>query len=404
MHVVRRSPALSRLAIAEVVSPLGDAMATIAVILHLQAAGGTGTTVAAVMFAEAIPPVLSPIAGAVADRARDPRRLIAAGALLQAAVIGTTALALPRGVPLGLLAVLLFLRAVIDTATAPALQSIVPAVIDDADLPSANSVVAAARETGSILGPPAAGLVFAAAGASWALAIDAVTFLVVIPLVLSLPASRGPAGDEPIAAVGRWRDDVRDGLQTLWRTPVLRAVAIGFWATVFFAAPDDLVLPFLGRDEFASSPLEIGLVIAAASVGLVLAAPFVAAIARRLGSPAAAITAGGITVGIGNLLTAFAPGAGAAFVTQTVRGGGTALFDAAGVRTLVQRTTPAPLLGRVFANLYGGVGVCAALGYVIGGPLLDATSPRAMFVVIGLGGLAGTATCSVLLRRARPRT
>ena len=400
MHVVRRSPALARLALAEVISPMGDAMATVAVILHLQAEGGTGSTVAAVMFAEAIPPILAPIAGTVADRARDPRRLIATGALLQAVVIGATALALPAGVPLVALAALLFVRALVDTATAPALQSIVPAVIDDADLPSANSIVAAAREMGSILGPPAAGLVFAAAGASWALAIDAATFLVVIPLVLALPASRSPVETE----VAKWRDDITAGMRALWRTPVLRAIAIGFWVTVFFAAPDDLVLPFLGRDEFGASPFEIGLIIAAASVGLVLAAPFVAAIARRLGSPAAAITAGGLVVGVGNLLTAFAPGVGAAFATQCVRGSGIVLFDSAGVRTLMQRTTPARLLGRVSANLYGGVGVCAALGYLFGGPMLDATSPSTMFVIIGLGGLAGTLMTAVLLRRARLQT
>jgi MYXO-CTERM domain-containing protein len=43
--------------------------------------------------------------------------------------------------------------------------------------------------------------------------------------------------------------------------------------------------------------------------------------------------------------------------------------------------------------------VAAALSYTIGGPLLDATSPRLLFVVIGLAGLVGVAAGAGLARR-----
>ena len=59
------------------------------------------------------------------------------------------------------------------------------------------------------------------------------------------------------------------------------------------------------------------------------------------------------------------------------------------------------MLGRVLANVYGGVGVAAAAGYLLGGPVLDATSPRTAFVIVGFGGLAGAAVTAVLLRKAR---
>jgi predicted MFS family arabinose efflux permease len=71
------------------------------------------------------------------------------------------------------------------------------------------------------------------------------------------------------------------------------------------------------------------------------------------------------------------------------------------VSACLQRTTPPRLLGRVLANVYGGVGVAAATGYLIGGPIVDATSPRAAFVIVGCGGLAGAAITAVLLRNAR---
>ena len=41
--------------------------------------------------------------------------------------------------------------------------------------------------------------------------------------------------------------------------------------------------------------------------------------------------------------------------------------------------------------------------YLLGGPWLDATSPRIAFVIVGCGGLAGAAVTAVLLRKARRR-
>lgn len=52
----------------------------------------------------------------------------------------------------------------------------------------------------------------------------------------------------------------------------------------------------------------------------------------------------------------------------------------------------------MLANLSSGVGVAAALSYAIGGPLLDATSPRVVLVIIGLAGLAAVALGAVLAR------
>ena len=68
---------------------------------------------------------------------------------------------------------------------------------------------------------------------------------------------------------------------------------------------------------------------------------------------------------------------------------------------LVRRSA---LLGRVLANIYGGVGVAAAAGYLIGGPVVDATSPRTAFMIVGCGGLAGAAVTALLLRNARRRS
>jgi hypothetical protein len=101
---------------------------------------------------------------------------------------------------------------------------------------------------------------------------------------------------------------------------------------------------------------------------------------------------------LGNLLTGLAWALVAAFAMQFVRGAGIAATET-GHNTLIQRVVPEPLLGRVFGNLYGAVGVAAGLSYVAGGLVLDATGPRFVLIAAGAGGLLVTGIVAVLLPR-----
>ena len=391
--VLRRSPGFARLAATEVISPLGDAMGTVALILHLQRVEGTGTAVATVLVAESLPPLLSPWLGALADRYAG-RRLLVVCAVAQAAVVVALAVSLPGIVGLFALALV---RATFAAVAAPAVGAAVPALVDDEDLPAANSLLGGGRELGSIFGPALAGLLFAWVGVRWVLAVDAATFLLTVPLFAALPLARRPVpadGDEE--PIGTVRADALAGMRELWQAPVLRALAIGFWLTVLASASDDLILVFLASDSLGAGPAATGVLLAAASVGLVVGLLAVARWGRRI-SPLTAVLVGFAVTSLGNLLTAAAPFVAAAFATQLVRGGGIALLEA-NIRTFVQRNVRRAMLGRVLANLYGGVGVAAAAGYVIGGPLLDATSPRTMFVIIGVAGLLASAVAALLVR------
>jgi MFS family permease len=95
--LVRRSPGLAGLLAAQTISPLGDAMAMTALILHVQRTTGSATAVGLLLFAQAIPPLAAPLAGVIADRF-NPGRLLAVGWLTQAILAGLVALLLP---PLG---------------------------------------------------------------------------------------------------------------------------------------------------------------------------------------------------------------------------------------------------------------------------------------------------------------
>ena len=390
--LVRRSPGLAGLLAAQTISPLGDAMATTALILHLQRTTGSATAVGLLLFAQAIPPLTAPWAGVIADRF-PPARLLSAGWLVQAVLAGLLALLLP---PLGALLAVVFVLALAGTPLTAAVGRCIPAVVADDDLVAANALRSGMQELGTVLGPPLAGLLFAASGARLVLGLDALTFLVVVPLALRLPALPRDTEGRPRTSFAR---DARDGLAFVWRTPSVLAIALGFWLVVLFSAPDDLILPFLATLTFRAGPVAVGVLLAAASAGLLAGLPFVGPAGRRLGVTGT-IVAGFAIMATGNLLTAAAPWLIAAVAAQVLRGLAIPLADSH-VTTYLQRTTPPDMLGRVLANVYGGVGVAAAAGYLLAGPVVDATSPRTAFVLVGCGGLAGAAVTAVLLRKAR---
>jgi MFS family permease len=174
----------------------------------------------------------------------------------------------------------------------------------------------------------------------------------------------------------------------------VRVVGLGFFAVVVCNGVDDVALVFLPAESLGGRPSDAGLLLAAVGVGLFAGYALVAR-AQRVGMVTLLI-AGFAVSSAGNLLTGLAWAVAAAFTVQAVRGIGIAALDVA-VNTIIQRTVRPDLLGRVFGSLYGAVGVAAAVSYVGGGLLLDATSASLTLVIAGAGGLIVTAVVSLAL-------
>jgi MFS family permease len=185
----------------------------------------------------------------------------------------------------------------------------------------------------------------------------------------------------------------RTGIRYIWNHRILRPFAVAFVVAVAFTAVDDVALVFLGRDTFAAGDSSISLLYAASGIGLLLG--FALLVARTTRFPAVTVAIAGFALSsAGNLLTGLSPVIAAAFAMQLVRGVGISLVEV-GTTTLVQRTVPRHLLGRVFANLYGAIGLAAGLSYIVGGRLLDSISAGTVLAVGGAGGCAVTAVLAV---------
>jgi MFS family permease len=383
---------------ARAVSYLGDSLGLVALMLHVAETTGQALAVAVLLLAGDFAPALfGPLAGTVADRL-DRRRVMIGCELVQGALVVAVALWLPS-LPLPLLLVLVGLRAVAGQVFQPASRAAVPAVVAERDLERANAAVGVATNGGETLGPLVAAVALPLLGVRGVLVVDAASFLVSAALLGFLPAlarpGRGPGPRPSFLA------DAAGGLRYLRGQAVVRVVALGYVAVVACTGIDDVALVFLATGTFGAGGSAVGLLLAAVGIGLLTG---YALLARARTPPATGLLLAGFAVSsAGNLLTGLAWAVAAAFAVQAVRGLGIAATDVAAT-TLVQRTVPADLQGRVFGSLYGGIGVAAALSYLLGGLLLDRTTPRVAFVAAGAAGLVATGATALALRRAVQRS
>jgi MFS family permease len=366
--------------------------------LHVAETTGQALAVAWLLLAgDFAPALLGPLTGTVADRL-DRRRVMIGCELLQGALVVVIALWLPA---LPLLLVLVGLRAIAGQVFQPASRAAVPSVVPERDLERANAAVGVATNGGETLGPLVAALLLPVLEVRGVLLVDAASFLVSAALLGLLPPLAGAGGGDR-ARPASFLADAGAGLRYLRGQPVLRAVVGGYVAVVACTGIDDVALVFLATDTFGAGGSAAGLLLAAVGIGLLAGYALLARTGGRAPidrgttpavprtPPAGALLLAGFAVSsAGNLLTGLAGAVAAAFAVQAVRGLGIAAMDVAAI-TLVQRVAPPGLQGRVFGSLYGGIGVAAALSYLLGGLLLDRTTPRVAFVAAGAAGLLAT--------------
>lgn len=389
--LLRSNRAFRRLWLARAISFLGDSLGLIALILYASHEAGSAIAVALLLVAgDFVPGLLSPFSGLLSDRL--PRRdLMIACELLRGTVIAAIAVIGPGLLPLlGLVA----LQALIGTAFRPASLSAVAELVSDSELPAANATLGLGTNGLEVLGPALGALLLPLIGLRGVLMADAGTFLVSALLLLRLPAlqtRRHPIDREGIFGAAR------AGMAATWRTPVVRAVAIAYFVVIVFTGVDDVALVFLAHQLGAGDALT-SLLYAGSGVGLMVALALLTRWARLVPVPAQVVLGFALS-SAGNLATGLARAVPVAFLTQSVRGIGLSLNDI-GVNTFIQRRVDPAMQGRVFANVFGALGVAAGISYIVGGVLVQMVGPRPVFVLAGAGGVLTACVLAIILARA----
>jgi Na+/melibiose symporter-like transporter len=266
-------------------------------------------------------------------------------------------------------------------------------LVDDVQLETANSTLGAGTNGLDAVGPIIAAGLFLVLDVRGILLIDAGTFFV-SALILSRLPSLPPANEHSGSSVFA---NAREGLGYILRSKAVRVIGIGFFAVVAFSGVDDVAMVFLAKVELHGGDSSAAILYAGVGIGLVVGYALLTKHATRFAMPVLLIVGFAVS-SLGNLFTGLAWAIWAALALQTIRGLGIAALDVA-INTHLQRVVPAGMLGRVFGNLYGAIGIAAGISYVFGGLLLQHTDARTTFVAAGAGGLLATAATAVSLRR-----
>jgi MFS family permease len=320
---------------------------------------GGATIAGLVALAQLVPAaVLAPVAAVVADR-RSPVLLLAGGYLVQAAGMAATAAAVVAGAPVAAYASAV-VASVAVTTTRPAQSVLIPSVSVKPDqLTAANVAVSWVEAAGITTAGFLVGALISLGGVGSVFAVCAVLGVVATLLVARLRVAAPASSREPAPAV---LADLGEALRLTVRRPRLRFMLALLTAEAAVVGALDLLFVILAVTVLGRSQAWAGYLNSAYGVGAVLAATVSAMlVGRRLAVPilGAALLLSGTLAAL-----SFGLGLAGTVALLTAAGASRALLDVAS-RTLLQRSVPARLLGRVFGVLEGLTMAGLALGSVL---------------------------------------
>jgi MFS family permease len=265
--------------------------------------------------------------------------------------------------------------------------AVLPSVVKPDQLVEANSKFALTDSVLSIIGPSTAGGLIQLLNAPKAIFLDAISYILSALSISSINVPEQSIRPKPIR--GHLWTEIREGVQALIRTPLLRAITIsGMVGVIGFAIQGAVGILFLTR-ELGLEPAAIGLLSACGGSGALLAAVIAGRIGRELGIGAAVIL-GNLLWVLGGLMT---PLAGFASLTlpYLVVGGMMTSFGATifsvNQMSLRQHLTPVALLGRVTAARRFMIFSLGPVGSAVGGVLGITIGLRTTLILGGLVGL-----------------
>lgn len=390
-----KRPQFRRLATSYAVNELGDWMGIVALsVLVFDRTGSAMATAALFIGTRFLPALIAPILVARVERP-PPRFALPVIYCGEAAAFGALALLAGKDFALAGVVALAAIDGTLALAGRALTRAVVAALLEPAgELRAGNAVLNVAFTGGAAVGPAVAGLVVAGFGTQSALLLDALSFYAVAWILLTA-GSLPQAEPDP----GLVRERVRAGVAYIREVPTLRKLLIAQGAAFVFFAAAIPVEVFYAKQTLGAGDFGYGLLLASWGTGMVLGS-FVFAAIRRAPLPTLLFFST-ISVGAGYLGIAAAPTLALACAAAAVGGIGNGVQWVSAI-SAVQEMTVAGMQARVMSVLESIGAVMPAIGYLVGGLIATAASPRATILATGLGVLATVAVASVTLGRNWP--
>lgn len=381
---VLANPALRRLQLAWAASMTGALafLIPLSVVAYHQGGGATGVGLVMLLRTAACA-AFAPFTAILADRGSRRRVMIVAD-LTRAALVLVLALAVHAGSGIAVVYVLAVAIAIVTTVFRPAQAALMPALSrTPEELTAANAVAVTIESAAIFTGPGIGGLLLAVSGPDTTFAVCAgvlawsAALIALVPEPERAPREHGSGG----SGEGFLRTATA-GFRGLASTPLLSAVVGVYALQAVVAGALGVFTVVLALQQLHIGNAGVGYLDSAFGVGGILGGAAAAALAggRRL---ALAFAAGVLVWGVGISLVGVAGSTVLVCLLLAGVGAGNTVVDVAAI-TLLQRSAPAEVIGRVFGVLEGIMLAALGAGSILAPALIALVGLRPTIVATGL--------------------
>src|SRR5579862_2728121 len=362
---------------AQLVSTIGSSLTDLAAAILVFRVTHSALNVGLTLLVTALPTLFVGLFAGVFVDHFNRKRILLASDLLRGLLVASIPFVFAQAGIVGLYGVI-FLAATVKQFFDPAWESILPEIASEEELSRANSFLSISSFGSTAVGFALAGYLSSLDQTKVVIPffIDALTFAFSFSCVLfvRVPKHRGEVESTSVDVV---IGNLKSGMQTLWRIPILRALLLaGIPVQLSFGLWNVLLLPMairaLGATEF-----EYGLQEALTSVGFVLGALLMAKVFDRL-PEGEWLVVSVLGMGIFGVAYGFSPNVPFAIAMVMITGFLNAPMGVAR-RTLLQKNTPRDMRGRVFSAQFVMRDVLFLIG-MAGAGLADIFNVRALVV------------------------
>lgn len=370
------------LAASYAINELGDNLGVVALaILVLDRTDSALAVTALFVAGKFLTAFAAPALTAALDQRRVSRVLPALYILEAGAFVGLACLAVADDFWLVLVLLLAFADGLLALTARGLSRGAIAAVLTPHDaLRDGNALINVVFAVMSAAGPVLAGLIVHEWGVSTALWADAASFALVALLLMA--SARSLPEPERGEAPESWRARVRDGLDYVRGHPIAGRLIAGEAVAILFFT---LIIPIevvYAKETLNSTSLGFGVLIAAWGAGILLgSALFARAHQRSLSMLVLVSTA---AIGAGYAVMAVSPTLLIACLGSVLGGTGNGVQWVA-VMTALQEAVEDQYQARAAGLLESAAAAVPGIGYLVGGALTAAVSPRLAYAVSAVG-------------------
>ncbi|HEU5491177.1 MAG TPA: MFS transporter [Gaiellaceae bacterium] len=379
MH--RRGP-LYALYAADVISLAGNAVAQLAIPWFVLTTTGSASLTALAVFFNFLPIVLAGfLGGVIVDRLGFRTTSIVADLASSAAVAAIPLLHTTVGIELWQLMTLVFVGALLDAPGATARAALLPDLVELAGtrMERASGIRGAIQQSSQLIGAPLGGLLIAAFGATNALWLNSISFLVSAALVAAFVARPEPrvADETP----SRFLAELSEGLRFVWNQRLLRALVVTVLLTNLLDAPFPVVMAVFAEAEYGSAA-DLGLIYGVFGGAGLAGSLAYSAYGHRLPRRRTFVSCFA-AIPLVYLVMATLPSLPVALVAVAIVGLAAGPLNPL-IFTVTAEIVPTELRGRVFGAVRAGAWAAIPLGILLGGVAVEAFGIAATLLAIGV--------------------